>query len=201
MDNEFKMTVCNQDEEDFFISNLTKTDNVLEWGSGKSTNHIAAHCKHLCSIENNHTYFTDLAKDLSPNVHLEYVPENKSPKPGHDGTKEDFKDYVERAKYLANRFGKFDVIFIDGRARVACAEICAEIGHKDTLVFIHDYNHPDKKYLREEYYPAENYLERLGGEFTMWKFKIKNPSDKEKLYVETEVKSTKQKLKYLEKKK
>ena len=33
----------------------------------------------------------------------------------------------------------FDVIFIDGRARIECAKICNEISHENTIIFIHDF--------------------------------------------------------------
>lgn len=173
MEPEFEMTVNNQAEQDYFINSLKDTDVVLEFGSGASTNFIAKHVKKVFSIENNHDWFVKVSSRIMPNVHLEYVEQNADPAPGHDGTKEEFHDYIQKAIQLADRYGKFDVIFIDGRARVACAEICQLIGHKDTKVFIHDYNHPNPQYTRTEYFPAEEFLERVGGEFTMWQFKIK----------------------------
>ena len=41
---------------------------------------------------------------------------------------------IPRLKKYSN-----DIILIDGRARVACASKCHLLGHKDTLVFFHDF--------------------------------------------------------------
>lgn len=170
---DFKLTVNNQEEEDFLLSRLKPEHKVLEFGSGSSTIEIAKHVKHICSIEHHSEWFERVMQQLPPNAHLCWVPQNSEPEPGHDGTKKNFNDYVQKSIELCDKYGPFDVIFIDGRARVACAEICEKIGHKDTLVFIHDYNHPNPQYLRDEYFEAEQWLERVDGEFTMWLFKIK----------------------------
>jgi hypothetical protein len=167
------MTVNTQAEADFFIKHLKPEHRVLEWGSGASTLEIAKHVKQIFSIENNLTWFGKIVGKVPDNAKVFYVPFNTEEGPGEDGSYEQYKDYVDAGIDLANNYGKFDVIFIDGRARVACAAICEQIGHKDTLVFIHDYNHPNPKYLRSEYFPAEDHLNRLDGELTMWKFNIK----------------------------
>jgi hypothetical protein len=57
------------------------------------------------------------------------------------------------------------VIFIDGRARVGCASICKKLGHKDTIVFIHDFERP-------EYQEALKYLELISVVDKMAKLKI-----------------------------
>lgn len=169
----FCMTVNTQAEADFFIKHLKPEHRVLEWGSGASTIEIAKHVKQVFSIESNLDWFGKIVGKLPDNAQVFYVPFNTEEAPGHDGTYEEYKNYVDIGINLAQNHGKFDIIFIDGRARVACAAICEQIGHKDTLVFIHDYNHPNPKYLREEYFPAEDHLNRLDGELTMWKFNIK----------------------------
>ena len=62
-----------------------------------------------------------------------------------------FETYIKKPLEL----GKFDLIFIDGRARIECAKICKDISHKDTLIFIHDYR---GRYDVENYKEIENYL-------------------------------------------
>lgn len=173
MEQPFSMTVNNQEEADFFLKHLKKNHTVLEWGSGASTIEIAKHVKKLVSIEHNESWYNKVSQEIPENVDLHYVPFNTEEDPGHDGTYEQYKDYVDKAVELSKQHGKFDVIFIDGRARVACAAICKQIAHKNTLVFIHDYNHPNPQYLRQEYFEAEEHLNRLSGEFTMWKFAVK----------------------------
>lgn len=165
-----KMMVNNLEEQEFFLSHLKKDMRVLEYGSGASTFAIAPLVKELISIENNAAFYNEIKNTVPKNVQLHLVLANKEPNASYDdGTLADFVDYVTHP--IAS--GPFDVIFIDGRARVACASICRQLGHKDTLVFIHDFNHPVEKWRRPEYYEAEKYLERIEGVFTMWKFKIR----------------------------
>lgn len=183
-----KMLVNNIEEENFFLSHLKKDMRVLEWGAGSSTLAIASLVRELVSIEHNEKWYKEIKAKIPENVKLFFVPPNSEPKPEYDdGTYEDFKNYIEAPIMLNNVLAaqpltsnlelltspKFDLIFIDGRARVACAEVCRQISHANTLVFIHDFNHPVEKWRRPEYYEAEKYLERIEGVFTMWKFKIK----------------------------
>lgn len=171
IEHNFLMTVNNQEEEDFFLSHLKPEMRVLEYGSGSSTKAIAARVKEVVSIEHDLRWYNKMVAEMPANVTYVYVQPNSEPGPAYDdGTYEDFKDYVN---YPLSQ-GRFDLIFIDGRARVACAEVCKNLGHSETLVFIHDYNHPKEQYRRTEYFKAEEYLERQEGVFTMWKFKIKN---------------------------
>ncbi len=173
-DTHLGMAVNTPREAEFFLNALHEHHTVLEWGSGASTFAIAKKVKRVCSIEHNRDWFNELIDQMPGNVHLCYVPQNSEPQPGHDGTRKEFYDYIQKAIQLADIYGKFDIIFIDGRARVACAEICHLIGHKDTQVFVHDYDHPNPKYKRTEYQPIEElHLDRLNGEFTMHRFKIK----------------------------
>lgn len=171
------MTVHNQAEADFLMNQLEPHHRVLEWGSGGSTAEIAVKVKSLLSIEHNLHWFEKSKNTLPDNVQYVLKPAQQEPEGGDDGTYEQFRSYIDRAKEDAQQNGPFDVIFIDGRARVACASICAQIGHKNTMVFIHDYDHPvkDDPGYRPEYLKAEDYLNRIDGEYTMWKFAIKNP--------------------------
>lgn len=170
-----EMMVNNVQEQAFFLKHLKPDMNVLEYGSGLSTLAIGALVNKLVSVENNEEWFNKVHPTVKHNTTLLFAPANREPSPAYDdGTYEDFKSYVEAPLLYLDKVPKpFDVIFIDGRARVACASVCAQLGHKDTLVFIHDFNHPEEKWRRPEYFEAEKYLERIEGVFTMWKFKIK----------------------------
>lgn len=175
-DQKFGMETNTQAEADFFLNHLKPHHIVLEWGAGASTASIAKRVKHVYSIEH-HAGFVERIKHTMPeNSTLYLVPPNEEEGPGEDGDVNQYFNYVKKAVDIEVEFGvKFDIILIDGRARVACAKACyfMGLGHKDTLIFIHDYNHPDPKYTRKEYFEAEKYLIRIEGEHTMWKFKIK----------------------------
>lgn len=164
----------NQEEANFFLNHLQPHHTVLEWGSGVSTKTIASKVKKVHSIEHNREWFDIVNKQLPENAVLHLATPNELESPGQDGDYTQYHDYIEKAlecSFTENKL--FDIIFIDGRARVQCSKICKHVAHKDTLIFIHDYNHPDPKYTRTEYYEAEKYLTRIDGVFTMWKFKLK----------------------------
>jgi len=152
------------EESVFFFTEINKNKKVLEYGSGQSTIEIAHNCGNIVSIEHQENWY---------NKNLSLIPNNceiilKKPnlpyvEGGHCGTYEEFKDYIEAP--LSK--GPFDVIFIDGRARVACASICKKLAHKDTIVFVHDFERP-------EYQVVLNYLDLVKVVEKMAKFKIKN---------------------------
>lgn len=171
---QYGLETNNQEEADFFLKHLQPHHTVLEWGSGVSTKTIASKVNAVHSIEHNMEWFNIVNKQLPQNAKLYLATPNATEGPGEDGNYQQYSDYVEKALEISYNQNKlFDIIFIDGRARVECAKVCKNIAHKDTLIFIHDYNHPDEKYRRNEYYEAEKHLERVDGVFTMWKFKLK----------------------------
>lgn len=152
-----------KNEEEFFFNEINKNSKVLEYGSGISTTEIANKCKTILSVEHQENWYNKMKNEIPNNCELIF----KSPdlpyiEGGHCGTYEEFKSYIEAP--INN--GPFDVILIDGRARVSCASICHKISHENTIVFIHDYH-------REEYQEALNYLELINQVGTMAKFKVK----------------------------
>lgn len=167
-----RMNVCNQGEADFFLGHIKKNHRVLEYGSGGSTLDIAELAGSVVSVEHDKEQFEKLSHQAPENVLLYFEPPTQETIPGHDGSRAEFANYIDIPLDYAHKHGRFDIILIHGRARVACAEICERLGHAQTLVFIQDYNHPNPEYTRIEYFDAEKHLTRLDGHFTMWKFVI-----------------------------
>lgn len=54
-----------------------------------------------------------------------------------DGTKEEFWDYVGAVSFF--NVSTFDAVFVDGRARVACAEAALLYMSQKSVLFIHDW--------------------------------------------------------------
>lgn len=151
-----------KNEEEFLKKEINNQSKVLEYGSGESTKELASICKTIVSIEHQEDWYNKIISILPNNCKLLLKKPNSPEQWPDDGTYEQFKDYVDEPL----KYGTFDVIIIDGRARVACASICNKLGHKDTIVFIHDY-------FRKEYHIAEKYLTLVDRVETMAKFKIK----------------------------
>ena len=150
------------EEKIFFLSHLKPEHKVLEYGSGSSTLDISRLVAKLISVEHNIEWFTKMKRLLPSDITIIYKPPHYPLAFGDDGNYEQFKDYVN----APIPFALFDIIFIDGRARVGCASVCKQLGHKNTIVFIHDFD-------RLEYQPALEYLELIEQVGTMAKFKIK----------------------------
>lgn len=150
-------------EQTFFLKSIDKTKKVLEYGSGQSTLEIAEKCNEITSIEHQEEWYNKnvLIKPSNCEILLR-KPTLPYSEGGHCGTYDEFKDYIEAPLSKA----PFDVIFIDGRARVACASICDKLGHKDTIVFVHDFERP-------EYQGVLQYLELITVVEKMAKLKIK----------------------------
>lgn len=164
--------ICTQKEAEFLLSNLKSTDRVLEWGNGDLALQIASKVKHVTVITHEMQAMEKLINNQSQNMSSVLVPPTE-PQTSDDGTEREYHDYIQEALPQTNRFGKFSVIIIRGRARVHCARMCEQIANDSTIVFIQDYNHPDSKYTRTEYFEAEKYLQHIAGEFTMHAFKVK----------------------------
>ena len=162
-------------EEKFFKDHLDKTHKVLEWGSGVSTPQIADQVDFLVSIEHNTEWYEKIKNNMEVSQksydNCKYLlrPPSESGSGENSRGKNyyiDFKEYVDAPL----DYGPFDIILIDGRARVACASKCSLLGHKDTIVFIHDFTLPGREYYGE----SLEYLEHIETANTMAKFKIKN---------------------------
>ena len=108
-----------KEEEDFLFSHLNKDMEVLEWGSGSSTKAISKRVKDVVTIEHDRAYFKLIEAENLPNVKAYHVMPNSIEKRGNDGTLENYRDYINIPKVFKR---KFDLIFIDGRARVECAK-------------------------------------------------------------------------------
>lgn len=151
------------EEECFFLGHLDSNKTVLEYGFGKSTLKIAPLVKSIISVEHQINWYHEYAEYAPLNCKVLFKPPNQPfEEGGEDGTYEQFKDYIDSPI----EFAPFDIIYIDGRARVACASVCKKLGHKDSIVFIHDYS-------RSEYKGCEEYLIQVGQIVNMSKFRIK----------------------------
>lgn len=149
-------------EEEFFLSHLNYNHNVLEYGSGSSTFDISKKCKNLVSIEHQEDWYIKLKNNLPKNCNLILQkPDLPYIEGFDDGTYDQFKSYVNAPL----KYGPFDVVLIDGRARVACSSIAHRICNEQSIIFIHDYD-------RIEYHEALNHLKLIEVVETMAKFKL-----------------------------
>lgn len=114
----------------FLESRLRHDDVVFEWGSGASTLWLAKRVRHVVTVEHNLTYATALLGALQlagvTNVSLIFAPPDGPYIEGtdDDGSEEQFRRYAGALRSV----GDATVVIIDGRARVACAEVVWSVG-------------------------------------------------------------------------
>jgi predicted O-methyltransferase YrrM len=161
-------------EEDFLFSYLKPEMEVLEWGSGSSTVAIAKRVKNVVSIEHSQEYFwklgLEIAKNNLHNIKSYHIQRNSRELSGNDGTYENYNDYINFPKALNK---KFDLIFIDGRARVECAKIAVSLLNENGVILIHDYRNPNPACDRKEYHEVEQFLDIIDFEYALYAFKPK----------------------------
>lgn len=129
------------------IENL-QPKKCLEWGSGYSTlifpELIHGDFKWI-SLEHDKKW-SEKIKDMNDcsNVEIHHISTDCSSSSKNNNN---FKEYVE----FPNKFGKFDLIFVDGRAREKCLIKGYKLLEDDGVIILHDAN-------REKYHkPLELY--------------------------------------------
>lgn len=131
-------------EADALIRRMANVRTYLEWGSGGSTINIAPLAKHRSvSIEHDGKWCEKVRTNLKDKP-IEYncIPCTRVDK--HDGRYSDFKPYVDRIDSLGEK--QWDFVFIDGRARVACAVKALAYISDHSIVTIHDFQRTRHEY-------------------------------------------------------
>lgn len=135
---------------------------VFEFGSGASTLWLADRVAHVTAVEHDPPFAEQVRRLLGPrnNVTLQVVvpvpsadPVTPSQREGHVGL--DFTDYVTSIDAAGSTGtagetdagGPFDLIVVDGRARLACLERATHHLRPDGIIVFDDV-------LRERYRPA-----------------------------------------------
>lgn len=144
------------DQEIDLIKKYLSEDKVmLEWGSGGSTCTFAPLVKEYYSIEHNKKWYEDVDTYLSKQKFREKV-FNFLVEPDFPRTiptkYEEFKSYIE---YVDTINKNYDIVLIDGRARVECAKYVIPCLNDDAVVLVHDY------FPRSHYYSINQYYERI----------------------------------------
>lgn len=130
---------------------LGKPLSVLEWGSGGSTlyfSRLLPSGSRWFTLEH-HPIWAErvrrkIVREHLDHVTLVHVPTNHVHEKGSgDGTEATFHDYVHYPETMAMAF---DLIIVDGRARVPCANVGWKLLEPDGLLVLHDaqraYYHP-----------------------------------------------------------
>ncbi len=137
-------TEIKKEEADFLKSFLNKNQVVLEWGSGWSTLEFSKYVKEYYSIEHDAEWYERVRAQALENTKIYYAPpqtEDFKWEPVYrSGSEEIFKDYIRYPRFLASLGKKFDIVFVDGRARLFCALEALNLINDGAVIFIHDFD-------------------------------------------------------------
>lgn len=147
------------------LSDLGRSIKVLEWGSGHSTFYFSGHLtpgSAWTSVEHDHSWFKSVEAEERPSsgaaVSALFIPANAPlTQESDDGDMRSFRDYV---KVPVEGGKEFDLILVDGRARVDCMRNSWPSLSRDGVMVLHDA-------WREEYLP--------GYPDTPWRISVDNP--------------------------
>ena len=156
---------------------------ILEWGSGGSTNYLAWYSRKLLSIENSAYHCEKIMRmnatkcNISKNkLVMVCLNEVELYSFGTSNNVDDviakkFRSYVEvPTKYLNSvegRYNRPDIIFVDGRFRVACILQGAllirglEFSPQAGFIVVHDYMNRPHYHVVEKYLVVYAYVESL----------------------------------------
>ena len=151
-----------------FISFLTKDTIFFEFGSGCTSVIAKYYTKKSYAVEGNINWYKEGIKNgLKDNIIFKDIKAIKMgglwSQPGHDSNLENWKNYFQAYKKEYNA----DVIFIDGRFRVACAFDIFNKINDSTIILIHEYN-------RKSYLIIEKYYKYIYHWDTIFLFKKKS---------------------------
>jgi predicted O-methyltransferase YrrM len=130
---------------------------ALEWGVGYGTSHFSALLpsgSEWIAVEHDEEWAERIRREVPENVRVHTVPPEEEWARNGDGSYGDFREYVE---YPA-RFGEFDFILVDGRAREACLRQARYLLAEGGVVVLHDAN---RDFLRKawELYPRQIFFQ------------------------------------------
>ena len=112
---------------------------LLEWGMGHSTrffleNREALQIRALLSLEHNPPYFVEVLKTLPKWQSFHAFCLDLA------GSRMDDQDAgFNYSTFPLSLKSPFDIMFIDGRRRMECALVAAQLCHEDSIVLLHDY--------------------------------------------------------------
>lgn len=158
-------------EQALLKSYLNVNQTVLEYGSGESTIEICKLVKNLISVEHNIEWYNKVKDKIQSNVtYLFEKPNSSFSEGGDDGNYEQFKSYIE----CPEKYGPYDIVIIDGRARYECAKFINEkCSHDNTIIFIHDFILPVQGIGRETYTKVLDFLQIINKVDMLYMFKRK----------------------------
>ena len=165
-----------ENERTELIKQFNNHSDYLEFGAGGSTFLALLNSNiNITSIESDENWLNFLRSwavilkyEHLKRLVFKHVDIGKTGEWGYPVSEDKKEFYPNYSSKIFEEKKDFDLIFIDGRFRVACALTAILNCKNSTTILIHDYP------IREEYHIVEKYLERIDTIDTLAIFKIKS---------------------------
>ena len=173
-----------ENERLFFILILRSSKKFLEFGMGGSTllAYMTSNIKKIISVESNIKWinkirkFKNIKNEEGKRIILEYINIGKVKYNGFPYNMAKNKDFFKYSKYIFKKYeNDYDLVFIDGRFRVACVLQVILNCKLDIKILIHDFNN------RQNYHILYKYLDIIYSIDTLALFSIKEDIDFEEI--------------------
>jgi protein O-GlcNAc transferase len=144
-----------------FYKYLNSAKVYFEYGSGGSTYQAAMknNISKIYSVESDKGWYDKLKNILIKNTNLQYfyIEMDTQPRtwgsPGPKSTKQQHINYSEQIKLISKDEQKnIDLVFIDGRFRVACCLKCFDVINDDCLIIFDDFLNRKHYHVVLKYY-------------------------------------------------
>lgn len=149
-----------KNDKEMFYSYLKKTNVYFEYGSGGSTYQASLinNIKKIYSVESDIQWQNKL-KQIVTNSKIHYIfnemdtQPNNWGRPGKNATDTQKKNYSSHIRKLSKEErDAIDLVFIDGRFRVACCLKCYDIIKEDCLIAFDDFLNRKQYHIVLEYF-------------------------------------------------
>ncbi len=127
---------------DYCLTLFHEPVSALEWGSGNSTLYFSSKLpkgSSWCAVEHNRAWAEKVAKQLEESrrveISLTYIPPQGWCEGQGDGDRSTFGSYID---FPATLHRRFQVIFVDGRARVECMRAAWPLLDESGVMILHD---------------------------------------------------------------
>lgn len=166
-------------DKHMFYKYLDKTHYYFEYGSGGSTYQasIRNNIQQIYSVESDKEWHNKLKKIITSNkITYIYNEMNTKPNdwgnPGKNATKEQMINYSNHILNIdENERKKINLVFIDGRFRVACCLKCYNVINDDCLIAFDDFLNRKQYHIVLDYY---NIIEKTNDNRMVILKKMKN---------------------------
>ena len=170
--------IMSSDEQEKYKEYLLKSSKIFEFGSGGSTVLAASlpNIETIHSVDSNAKWINKVDKQTNKKVIFHYIDINStSANWGFPKDRSKIEDWPKYSEVLSTLNYRPNLVFVDGRFRVACALKSIKNMEDDSYLVVHDYLN------RSYYHVIEKFFEKIDEESTLCIFKKRQGVDNEEL--------------------